>query len=290
VRELPNNRQSFDAAKLIFSLSPQYRFDLFFSRYVSAAKGIFDDRSSRDLHFWGAYLLINKLPVLRNADLYYLGLDKNSALFQDGSNAERRHSLGVRIWNNTAKWRYDLEGVYQFGSLGNNPISAWTASANINYKLKELLLRPEFGLKSELISGDKITGDNKLQTFNPLFPRGAYFGLAALIGPANLYDVHPSILFDLYKKKLNWSVDYDVFWRYSKADGIYAPNVVLIYPSGNSTDAFIGQQFSSDVSYAPNPFLFFRTEVTLFKPGGYLKSASTGKELLFFVVTGQLKF
>jgi hypothetical protein len=81
-----------------------------------------------------------------------------------------------------------------------------------------------------------------------------------------------------------------VFWRYSKADGIYAPNAGLIYASGNSTDAFIGQQFSSDVSYSPNPFLFFRTEVTLFKPGGYLKSVSTGKDLLFIAVTAQLKF
>lgn len=290
VRELPNNRQSFDAARLMFSLSPRYQFELFFSRYVSAAKGIFDDRLNRDLHFWGAYLVINKLPVLKNADVYYLGLDKKNALFQEGGNAERRHSLGTRIWNNTATWRYDLEGVYQFGSFGNSSISAWTASASINYKLKKLLLHPELGLKSELISGDKITGDNKLQTFNPLFPRGAYFGLAALIGPANLYDVHPSILFDLYKQKLNWSVDYDVFWRYSKADGIYAPNVALIYSSGNSIDAFIGQQFATDVSYSPNPFLFFRTEFTLFKPGGFLKSVSAGKDLVFVGVTGQLKF
>ena len=81
-----------------------------------------------------------------------------------------------------------------------------------------------------------------------------------------------------------------MFWRYSKADGIYAPNVALIYSSGNSADAFIGQQFSTDVSYSPNPFLFFRTEVTLFKPGGYLKSVSAGKDLVFVGVTTQLKF
>jgi hypothetical protein len=290
VRELPNNRQSFDAAKLILSLLPRYQIDLFFSRYVSAAKGIFDDRSNRDIHFWGAYLAMNMLPVLKNVDLYYLGLDKKLATFQDGSNAERRHSVGARIWNSTAGWRYDLEGVYQFGKFGNSSINAFTASANINYKLKKLLLHPELGLKSEIISGDKTMGDDKLQTFNPLFPRGAYFGLAALIGPANLYDVHPSILFDLWNQKLNWSVDYDVFWRFSKADGIYAPNVALIYSSNNSTDAFIGQQFSTDVSYAPNPFLFFRTEITLFKPGGYLKSVSAGKKLLFVGITSQLKF
>jgi hypothetical protein len=290
VRELPNNRQSFDAAKFIISLQPRYQFDVFISRYVSANKGIFDDRSNKDINFWGAYVAMNKLPVLKNLDVYYLGLDKKNAGFQDGSNNEQRHSIGSRIWNTGAKWRYDVEGVYQFGTFGDNSIRAFTASANVGYKLKQLILHPELGLKTEVISGDKKIEDGKLQTFNPLFPRGAYFGLAALIGPANLYDLHPSVLFDLWKQKLNWSVDYDIFWRYSKEDGIYAPNTALIYPAGNTADAFVGQQFSTDISYSPNAFLYFRLELTLFKPGAYLKKVSTGKDLVFAGVTVQLKF
>jgi hypothetical protein len=289
-RELPNNRQSFDAAKLIISFQPHYQVDLFFSRYVSANKGIFDDRSNKDIHFWGAYLAMNKLPLLKNMDIYYLCLDKKNAVFQDGNNTERRHSIGSRVWNNSATWRYDVEGVYQFGALGDNSIRAWTASANVGYKLKHLVLHPELGLKSEMISGDKQIGDGRLQTFNPLFPRGAYFGLAALIGPANLYDFHPSVLFDLCKQKLYWSVDYDMFWRYSTEDGIYAPNVALIYPAGNTGNTFIGRQYSTDISYSSNAFLYFRTELTLFKPGSYLKKVSAGKELVFLGVTAQLKF
>src|SRR5215210_3022183 len=42
VRELPNNRQAFDGVKTIFSIG-QYKVDAFYSRYVTAKKGIFDD-------------------------------------------------------------------------------------------------------------------------------------------------------------------------------------------------------------------------------------------------------
>ena len=88
-------------------------------------------------------------------------------------------------------------------------ISGWTASLNASYKFNEIKLKPELGLKTEIISGDRKVGDDKLQTFNPLFPRGAYFGLAALIGPANLVDVHPSVSLNL-SNKINLDIDYDI--------------------------------------------------------------------------------
>lgn len=69
------------------------------------------------------------------------------------------------------------------------------------YKFSKTKLKPEIGLKTELIRGDREYDDNKPETFNPLFPRGGYFGLAALIGPVNLIDIHPSLSFgfsDIY--------------------------------------------------------------------------------------------
>ncbi|MEI9810495.1 MAG: alginate export family protein [Bacteroidota bacterium] len=144
-------------------------------------------------------------------------------------------------------------------------------------------------LKTEWISGDAKYGDSKLQTFNPLFPRGGYFGLVSLIGPANLFDIHPSLTLDL-SKKVVLNMDCDIFWRYSKNDGIYGPNAVLIYPGNNTSHKFIGKQFSTDLVYSPTKFLYFRTEFTWFKAGGFLKEVSPGKDILFSAVTVQLKF
>lgn len=289
VRELPNNRQSFDAVRSIFSLG-SLRLDAFYGRYVTAKKEIFDDVSNRDINLWGAYLVKNKVPLVKNVDLYYLGLSKTKAAFEDSAGKERRHSVGARVWGADAGWKYDVEGVYQFGKFVGKVISAWTLSANTSYKFNRASLQPEIGIKTEVISGDRQNGDGRLQTFNPLFPRGAYFGLAALIGPSNLFDIHPSIAFELIDDKLTWTVDHDVFWRYSTQDGIYAPNVSIIHTSGNSQNKFIGHQLATDVTFTPNQYFLLRVEATWFKAGAYLKDVSPGKDILFGGATLQVKF
>lgn len=288
VRDGPNNRQSFDAAKLMVK-SGNYSADVFYSQYVVAQKDIFDDKSSHNKTFWGSYLVINKVPVIKNIDLYYFGYKRNLAAFNDGTGKETRHSFGSRIWGKSGDWRYDCEAVYQIGKMSDKDISAYTASLNAGYKLSGIKFRPEIGLKTEVISGDSKQGDNNLQTFNPLFPRGAYFGLASVIGPSNLIDLHPSLNFEL-AKTVNWVIDYDMFWRYSSHDAIYAPNVTIIYP-GNTTNAKkIGRQLETEIVYQPNQYLYFRTEFTWFQAGDFLKASGTGKDILFAGVTMQLKF
>lgn len=288
VRDGPNNRQAFDAAKVTVA-SKNYKADFFYSHYVAAKKGIFDDGWNKNTQFWGSYWVINKIPLLQNMDIYYLGIWKRKTSFDDGTGREIRHSIGTRIWGKKNNFRYDLEGLYQLGDFNHKQINAWTASANVSYECKRIAGKPELGLKAEFISGDKKNGDNNLQTFNPLFPRGAYFGLAALIGPVNLIDIHPSLNFEL-NSKLDWSMDYDIFWRYNIHDGLYATNGSILY-SGQSTDEkYIGNQLSTELIYTPQTFLYFRAEFTWFNAGSFLKDVSAGKNILFGGITAQIKF
>lgn len=288
VREGPNNRQSFDAVRSIVT-SGHHKLDIFYSHFVAARRGIFNDGFNKNVQFWGAYLVKNKAPIVQNIDVYYLGAWKRSTSFDDGTGREIRHSIGSRIWNGRGNWRYDLEGLYQFGDFSGKTISAWTASLSTSYKFNHTILKPELNLKTELISGDKNYDDNKLQTFNPLFPRGAYFGLAALIGPANLVDIHPGISFGL-TKELTVDLDYDAFWRYSSNDGLYAVNMDPVYSGKNMSRKYIGSQYAGSIVCKPNEFLYFRGELTWFAAGNYLKAAGTGKNILFTGVTAQLKF
>lgn len=288
VRDGPNNRQSFDAAKFIYSHN-RFKADVFFSHYVLSQQGIFDDGFNRKTKFWGVYTVFNKIPLLQNADFYYLGLSKTAATFDDGKGKEIRHSIGTRIWKKSGNWQYDFEGLYQFGKFAAKDISAWTISSNTSYSFGSWKYKPQIGLKTELISGDKHYDDNKLNSFNPLFPRGGYFGLAAIIGPSNLADIHPSVSVDL-SKHIALNFDYDAFWRYSLYDGIYAPSTALIYSGKNNGSKFIGQQYATELNYTPNMFLYFRVEFTWFKPGAFLKTASHGKDMLFTGLTAQLKF
>lgn len=288
VREGPNNRQAFDAIRLILA-QRNVRADAFYSTYVKARNKVFGERfwdGSRQL--WGSYLAVNHRSQIPNLDVYYLGV-KNDAIFVDGQGKERRHSVGTRLWKKAGKVNYDFEAVYQFGSLARSRVRAWTASLDAFSKLKTLPLAPVIGLKTELISGDKRYDDLLINTFNPLYPRGAYFGLASLIGPYNLSDVHPYIQIVL-SRNVTWSVDYDMFWRMSSQDGIYAVNGSLIHDGRNIHAKEIGDQLGTDVGVQANSFLFCSLEFTHFKAGKFLHRAGLGKDIYMAGITAAVKF
>jgi len=288
VREGPNNRQSFDALKLM-AVKGNYAADFFYSHYVVASDGIFDDDSNAKRQFWGSYFQINKVPAIKNVDLYYFGYHRENAFFDDGQGTEKRHSVGTRLSGRYGNWRYDAEAVYQFGSLEEKEISAWTASINTGYQFSTIPFHPEIGIKGEVISGDRQIGDHQLGTFNPLFPRGGYFGLASLIGPSNLIDFHPSLNLEI-SKNIEWIIDYDMFWRHSTNDGLYAPSGAMIYPTGTSDSRKIGNQIESEIVFQPNQYLYFRLEATWFAAGDYIKQSGPGKDIFFAGTTVQLRF
>jgi hypothetical protein len=257
---------------------------------VRARKGIFDDRVSGAIRLWGVYGVGKAMPWGGNLDLYYLGLWKKNVAFDDGAGEELRHSAGSRVWGGNASWEYDLEGIYQFGTVGGKSVRAWTLSSNVSYKLRAFRFGPTIGLKSELISGDAVREDNHLQTFNPLFPKGAYFGLAAFIGPANLCDVHPSLELELVPDKATLTLDYDAFWRYSRNDGIYNQSATLIYSGEGTTGRFIGHQPAIDLTCTPNRHFLLRAESTWFSAGEFLRQAGPGKNIWFGGLTVQFKY
>ncbi|MEL1244947.1 alginate export family protein [Flavobacterium sp. DGU11] len=288
VREGPNSRIAMDGAKLFYK-QDRLQTDLFYTHPVANKMGAFNDVFNDKAKLWASYTVINMNGFFNNIDLYYLGLYKREAHYDTASGTEMRHSIGSRFWKNKGKWKYDIEGLYQFGSLSNLDISAWTISSNINYKAEGLLFKPVFGLKTEAISGDSSNTDHKLQTFNPLYPRGAYFGLVALIGPANLFDIHPSVDLEL-SDKWEFGSDLDIFWRWSVNDGIYAPNMQLLYAGTGTAERFIGTQLSANIEYTPDPFLNFTLESAWFNAGSFLEKSGTGKDYFYAAVTGRIRF
>ncbi|RAJ06554.1 alginate export protein [Chitinophaga skermanii] len=287
VREAPNNRQSFDAARVLLSMKNQ-TLDAWYSHAVPSKHGIFDDRFNRDNKFWGVYYTHAKVPVLKHVEFYYLGLWKANNKYDQLSGEETRHSVGTRIWHTSNTWRYDWEALYQFGKVGTTNIRAWTVSSNTSYVFDQLKVKAELGLKSELISGNRSYTDNTVETFNPLYPRGAYFGLAPALGPANLIDVHPYVNVPLHKK-LTATGEFAWFWRYSEQDGMYGPNGAFMLTGKNVAGKSIGQQLSGSLGYRPNPFTLFRLESAYFRAGEYLKNATPGKNIFFTCITAQLK-
>lgn len=144
----------------------------------------FDDEPNPQISFWGIYgVRPTGYDSKINFDVYYLGYENRTATYDEGKGYELRHSFGTRIWARPEPIEYNLEYVYQFGSFDGGQISAWTAANAIRYKLEELPLEPTPGVRFDIASGDRNALTRNLQTFNPLFPAGAYFNLTGPLGP-----------------------------------------------------------------------------------------------------------
>ncbi len=281
-REGPNVRWSFDQVSINLRKGSR-DWQAFVASPVFVQPEIFDNRTFHNEEFlWGFYG--NKiLTGKHHLDLYYLGSHYETAAYALDTGEEVRHSLGIRHWKTSGAWQYDNELIGQFGTFGDRSILAWTISFNVKRYLNE---RNSLGLKTEVISGS--TSEDRLGTFNPLYPRGAYFGRVARFGPSNLIDIHP---YWTYRNgKFTMEIDYDVFWRYSRIDAVYGPamNIVL---QGPSERRFLAHQFGTIFNYEFNPFVVIELETNIILPGTFITDTDPGAMNLFHsVLTFEAKF
>lgn len=288
VREGANVRQSFDGTRWIWQM-PGKRLDVLFYTYNPTRTGILDNRINTDQLLWGGYFVWNMAnPNELNFDFYYLGVRNKSPDFEEGSRRETRHSFGIRHWGSKGNFRYNNEMLVQTGTFGEGNIRAWTVSAELYYSLPGNI-KPTLGLKTEIISGDRRKGDGNLNTFNPLYPRGGYFGLLALIGPANLYDIHPSVEFS-FGKKWSLNLDWDFFWRHREDDGIYFPSGRLHVPGNGVRERFIGHQPGAQLAFSANRSFELEASFFHFQPGGFLQEVSEGKSFSQAGLSASFKF
>jgi hypothetical protein len=93
-------------------------------------------------------------------------------------------------------------------------------------------LVPRPRLKADLATGDPNLGDDKLGTFNALYPTLPYFTEAGLVVPANIVDLHPTIT-DSPARKVELTAGGNLLWRHRRADELYGRPLVPV-------TAFIG--------------------------------------------------
>jgi len=110
-----------------------------------------------------------------------------------------------------------------------------------------------------------------------------------LIGPANLFDVHPSIELKL-SEKLAFAADWDFFWRHRIHDGIYGPNGAFERTGQTSQEKFIGDQLGFQLNFNHNRHASLSLEAAFFNAGRYLKESGSGKNLAYFSTTSGYKF
>lgn len=268
VRDGPNLRLYFDGAKLAYA-SPSLNVDAFVMAEAKINTGFFDNSSTREANLWGIYSTYI-IQQSGNFDFYYLGINRADATFDEGVAKESRHTLGARFWRRGGGFIYNFEGAYQFGKFGIGNIKAWTASAEVGYMFENIPGAPTINLRHDYISGDKTKGDGTLGTFNPLYPKGGYFGFNPQVGPVNLIDLHPYLAWNA-AKNVALTLDVVFNWRYSLQDGVYRPDGSFNMSSSNSAKRYIGTAYLTSVSWDMNRFLNFNIGIQYFKTGDYIK-------------------
>jgi hypothetical protein len=269
VSEGPNLRRYFDGAKLMYKKG-NLSSDLFVMAASTVLPGAFDNTSTRKASLWGVYHTLI-LPKNANLEIYYLGVRRGNVTFDDGDiSDENRHSLGGRLWRSEGGFIYNIEGVYQFGKFNKGTISAWTASADIGYMFENVKGSPSINLRHDYISGDKEKGDGKLGTFNPLYPKGGYFGFNPQIGPVNLIDIHPYATYNI-NHKMVLQADVVFNWRYALQDGVYRPSGTLNLSSSGSKKRYIGTGYLLGYNYNINRFLVLNAGAQYFRTGAFIE-------------------
>ena len=289
LRNGPNVRQTFDVAKICYE-DAQWRMDVFYARPIENRLEVFDNPRITNEEVWAAYSVFNTVPwVPGSMDVYYVGFRSRRRVYEEGIAQESRHSVGTRHWGKIGRFRFDHEFTYQFGRFGDGNLSAFAVSFDLGYQLSEHGWQPEIGLKTEVISGDRVKRDGDLNTFSGLYPNGAYYGLIALFGPANLIDFHPSVTMRPFRNYL-LILDWDFFWRYDRQDGIYAPNGSLLRAGDASDERYYGHQPGFEMLHEVGRYWEFAFEGSWFVAGDFFADTGEERNVLHFAITSKFKF
>jgi hypothetical protein len=278
----PNVPLSFDGLRANVSVG-HTDVSLLAVRPVEPGAGSVDDRTSSRKALWSAYVAMPEL------DLYYLGYRNGTAHWEARTGKETRHSLGVRWHAKRGDWHWNVEGVYQFGRFDGGTISAWTVATELGRPFPNLPLSPEFVLRANVVSGDHRPGDDRLGTFNALFPKGKYFGELSPVGPYNIVNVHPAIGLQL-TPAVSAGVAAAAYWRQARSDGIYDIPGNLIRPAGDSRARFIGTEVEASIAWQATAELELSMSVSAFAPGAFIHDTGPAKTIHMLGLESNFRF
>ncbi|WPR70317.1 alginate export family protein [Flavobacterium sp. NG2] len=291
-REGPNNRLTFDAAKIVYQ-SNKRKYDLFIMAPVIAKKGVFDDSSFNEvvIGLHTTEKIITNYLIMDSYTLYY-NTDNRSYNYMKGH--ERRETSGIRLYSSNNTLNYEIEANYQKGKFNDLKIEAYSLNADINYNINtkhNLIL----GVGANYTSGDKNPSDNKLNTYNSIFSKPP-FGLVAPIGLSNIVNINPYIKINPTEKS---NIYAGIYWlrRQSNKDGTYSPGAggaietrptpALLY---SSVSKDIGTLFLIESNYFINKNISLGLDTSYLTAGNYPKETGTGQDILYISFKSTFKF
>lgn len=285
VREAPNVRQSFDGVR-VTRTNGHLKLDAFYLQPVVISPGAFNDARSRTQRFYGLYAS-TKLSSRQTLDVYALGLERDDVRFGKLTGDERRVSVGARLAGTAGAVDYEAEGMVQRGQFAGRRIRAFAASAGGGYTLTQPW-KPRLGLRLDLGSGDKDPSDGKLGTFNPMFPKGAYFNETGLTSWANLVALRTS-LGVAPRNDVSLEASYAVHRRWTGADAIYLQPLVPLAPASGDRSRNVGDAVQLDGAWQVSRNLKLQVELVRQAAGPAVRALG-GRPVSLAALFAQVRF
>ena len=290
IREL-NVRRTFDGVKAIVRPG-DWRIDLLAFRPALNKPGAFDDGTDSSQALWGAWATrpIAIRSFWRQADIYYLGLDRKQATFEQGTTRELRHTVGALVHAKQRAFAMFTEADFQFGSFGAGTIVAWKYAQSLSWSFRDHPLRPVVTLLGAISSGDTSAASPALQTFNPLFPRGLYYGYIDSTGSPNAIVLHPQLGLTILPTVSILAAHFS-FWRTSAADGIYSQPGFFLRAGNETQSRYVGSLQDLAIRWRIDPHTTVEALATYYEAGAFLRESSPpGKDLFYFSLKMNYRF
>ena len=278
----PNVPLAFDGARGIVRVGAA-TISLLAVRPVQPGPRSFDDERSHSTSLWGAY------ATLPGLDLYYLGYRNARAAFGGRSGRELRHSVGARSFGTAGDWHWNVEGVVQVGRFAGGRIGAWTLGTEVGRAFPNAPFAPDALMRFNIVSGDGKRGDDRLGTFNALFPKGKYFGELSPVGPSNIVSVNPRLAMTV-APGVSASISGMAYWRYARADGVYDVPGNLLRAPGTSRARFIGKQIEATLAWQATPELELSTSLSAFDAGRFIDETGSGRTIGMLGLESNFRF
>lgn len=218
--EWANTRRRFDAVK-VFAKYEAWDFDFFYAKPVPIQRRQ-RDRYDEDFDFYGVYSTYKGIQS-HGIDAYLFAVDNTGDPVNPNGRAgdKSTYTLGTRFWGKTAGFDYEAETAGQWGHWAGDTVCAWAVALDGGYTFAHSA-KPRLGAGFDWASGDQDPTDEKVETFDQLFPLGhKYFGYLDLVGRQNI--IGPNINASAWPvpDKVQAVAAWHYFWLADDTDALY---------------------------------------------------------------------
>jgi hypothetical protein len=289
VSDFSNVRRTFDGGTGIVRVG-DWTITPLWAELVVVQKYRFNE-SSADQKLYGSYSTgpAPLLPV--NLDLYWLGVDNAGVTFNGTSGREQRQTLGGRVWRHPRKTGVDfeVEGAFQFGTIGDGDIAAWMITGVLGYTLPAPRLSPRVYVEFDYASGDSRPGGN-VGTFNQLYPSThSFLGYIDYVGRQNIISPNAGLSMTPVRD-LTLSLQQYFFWRASDRDAFYNKQGFILRPGTETTARYIGAEIDLLATYNLTYHVQFYAGYSHFFTGEFIRKTGPSKDSDFFYAAIQYTF